>query len=482
MDCSATPSHGHHRSTIRNSSSPSVEFPCIRKLLTIFCMLLGVLRATTSAAERPAEHVVVISVDGLPAYLFDDVNVPLSSIRELAQQGVVAAGMTVSNPSVTWPNHTSLVTGTRPVDHGVLFNGVLRRPGLGLPVKVDPRTDKAELVRQPTIYDAAHQQGLSTAAINWPCTRNSGTLNIDFPDTPDSLEFTTAALLASLKASGDVTADEIERFPRLSPIARDRVWTEAACHVIRTRKPNLLLLHLLNVDAMHHRYGPQTWPGYAAVAYADRCVKDVLDALDEAGIREQTAVFVVADHGFMSIPKTLHPNVLLRQVGMLTVEGNQITAARAMVVPEGGAALLYLTHPESEQADLQKAIELFQHQEGIAEILVAADFEKFGLPQPGEYPQMANLLLAAREGYGISGSVTGDQFVAESTSTLGTHGFLSTQPRMNAMFVAAGSGIRSGLKLGTLENIQVAPTIARLLGIDFPSARGELLGEILIEP
>lgn len=436
--------------------------------------------AAAGAAEPAAKHVIVISIDGLPAYLFDDANVPLTTIRELAAGGVVAEGMTVSNPSVTWPNHTSLVTGMRPEEHGVLFNGVLERPGLGLPVKVDPRRDKADLVHAPTIYDILHARGLTCSGVNWPCTRNAATLDNVLPDVPETFEHTAPQFRESLAAAGILSDEFIRNFPKLSPIARDRLWTQAACHVVRTRQPNLLLLHLLNVDAVHHKYGPQTWAGYSAVAYADACLRELLQAVDAAGIRDQTAVFVIADHGFISIPKTLRPNALLRQAGLLTVEGNQIASARVHVIPEGGIGMVYLTVPDTKAADRRKVIELFEKQEGISGVLTPEEFAAYGLPLPDEYPQMADLILVAMDGYGFDATASGEDFVADSTATLGTHGFLSTNPRMNAIFVASGAGIRPGGKLGVIENIDLAPTVARLLGVDFPNVTGRVLQDILV--
>lgn len=433
------------------------------------------------AAEGPAKHVVMISVDGLPAYLLDDPNLPLTTIRGLAAEGAMAAGMRPSNPSVTWPNHTTLVTGAHPVDHGVLFNGVLVRGGLGLPIRVDPRKDKSELVLIPTLFDVLHEQGRHSVGINWPCTRNSGTLLVDFPDSPESLDHSTPEFLESMQAAGVVTQEDLERFPRLSPISRDRIWTQAACHAIRTHQPSFLMFHLLNVDAVHHRYGPRTWAGYSAVAYADRCVQDVLDALDAAGIRDQTTVLIVSDHGFITIPKTLQPNVVLRQAGLLTVEGTQVVTADAMIFPEGGIAMLYLTRPDRLQELQAEVIKLFEGQEGIAEILTPDRYEQFGLPQPDEYEQMANLVLVAKSGYGFSAGATGDNFVVESTTTLGTHGFLHTYEEMQATFIAAGAGIRKGARLGVISNTSVAPTAAHLLGVKLPAATGSVLTEILLE-
>ncbi len=85
--------------------------------------------------------------------------------------------------------------------------------------------------------------------------------------------------------------------------------------------PRFLALHLNNVDTVHHRYGPKSPPGYAAAAANDANVGRVLDALDDAGVRGQTAVFIVADHGFVAAPKSLRPNAILRRHGLLNVGG-----------------------------------------------------------------------------------------------------------------------------------------------------------------
>src|SRR6185295_10176765 len=97
--------------------------------------------------------VVLITIDGFPAAMFADPKSSLPHIRQLAAEGASAERMQVSNPSVTWPNHTTLVTGVRPAKHSVLYNGVLTRGGAEEPVAVDPKRDKMELVAVPNLFD-----------------------------------------------------------------------------------------------------------------------------------------------------------------------------------------------------------------------------------------------------------------------------------------------------------------------------------------
>src|SRR5919106_1092165 len=102
------------------------------KLLTLLWTCVLLIAVGMSRAAEIERHVVLITIDGFPAAMFRDPKSSIPRIRELAREGAVAEGMRVSNPSVTWPNHTTLVTGVHPEKHSVLFNGVFTRPGPGL--------------------------------------------------------------------------------------------------------------------------------------------------------------------------------------------------------------------------------------------------------------------------------------------------------------------------------------------------------------
>ncbi len=119
------------------------------------------------------------------------------------------------------------------------------------------------------------------------------------------------------------------------------------------------------------------------------------------------------------------------------------------------------------EEDRKAVLELFKNQEGIAGIVTPEEFAKYGLPSPDAYRQMADLILVAKDGYGFSATATGEEFVVRSETTVGTHGFLSTNPKMNATFIASGAGIRQGETIDVVENIDLAPTIARLLNVPF---------------
>jgi predicted AlkP superfamily pyrophosphatase or phosphodiesterase len=446
--------------------------------------IFGLTLSPTRAAD-PNAHVIVVCIDGLASYLIKDNKAPLPTVRELAKHGAIAEdGMSVANPAVTWPNHTTLITGVRPLMHGVLANGVLVRGVTGALTVVDPNRDGSELVRGKTIVDIAHANGLRTAEINWPCMRNSKSVDDSFSDVPNAVEYMTPRLRSELIAAGILKDETHASFASNSPVVKDLIWTEAACHVIRLRKPNLMMIHLLNVDTTHHANGPQTGPGYTANGYADMCLSKIVDAIDDAGIRPQTTIMVVSDHGFMSTPNAICPNVLLKQQGLLTEASGKIVSAQVHVISEGGIGLIYCTNPANAKELTDKVKKLFEGQGGVASVLLPDRFAEYGIPHPREYAQAPDAILVAADGYTVANTVEGDTFINTSPlakASLGSHGFLSTTSQMNATFVASGRGIRDGVKLKDIRNVDIAPTIASLLQLDGLQYDGHVISDALTQ-
>jgi hypothetical protein len=141
--------------------------------------------------------------------------------------------------------------------------------------------------------------------------------------------------------------------------------------------------------------------------------------------------------------------------------------------------MVYLTDPKTAEQDRESVKRLFREAEGIAAVLGPEDFSRHHLPDPADHPGMADLILVAREGYSVSGDATSDALVVPTEGTTGAHGYLATEPKMNALFVASGAGIQAGAKLVTVDNVDVATTVARLLGLPPRPVSGRVLEEIL---
>ena len=203
-------------------------FRCFSVVLLLTLSATVLLIAQTRSGSEAANHIVIISLDGFMASALFDESVPLPTLRRLAAQGAVARGMHPVNPTVTWANHTSMLTGVTPAKHGVIFNGLLVRDP-GVPPRVEPWRDRSEMVHAPTLYDVAHGSGLTTAQVDWVAIWNAPTVTWEFGERPDP----QGAIAREMIGAGLVSQEAVENFESKNIVFRDYIWTAAAAHIIR---------------------------------------------------------------------------------------------------------------------------------------------------------------------------------------------------------------------------------------------------------
>lgn len=422
----------------------------------IVALLLGI--AALANAQVPAKDrmVVMISLDGFPGYALENSRTPIPTLRKLMRSGI-SARMTTINPTVTWPNHTTLVTGVGADQHGLLVNGTLVSTGSWPPKKVEPMIDKEKMVHVPTVYDAAHKAGLTTGQVDWVAINNARSITWPFAEwaSPEG------AVEREMIRKGAIAESDVKDFTKNNILWRDQVWSKAAAYLIREHKPNLLLVHFLTLDSMHHRYGPNTLAAEGAIAFLDSCVERIVNAVREAGMEERTTFLIVADHGFKAYTKQIKPAVAFAAAGI---------ADKAYVLPEGGSAFVYVSSPDV----LPRAVKALEGVEGLDKVVGQDGFASLGLPTPDHDPQMGQLFLTAKTGYAFSGA-TGGPVTAAVPQVGGSHGYIASDPEMDAIFIASGYGIQAGMRLEKVSNLDVAPTIAQLLGVALPSSKGKPL-------
>jgi predicted AlkP superfamily pyrophosphatase or phosphodiesterase len=318
--------------------------------------------------------------------------------------------------------------------------------------------EKEKMVHAPTVYDAAYKAGLTTAQVDWVAINKAPAITWAFSEWASA----EGPVEREMIGKGVIAASDIEGFEKSNILFRDQIWTKAAVHLIREHKPNLLLFHLLSLDSVHHQFGPRTLAGTSAIAFLDSCVERVVEAVRAAGMSERTTFIVVSDHGFKRYTKQIRPSVALAAAGL---------SGKAYVLPEGGTAYVYFD--KSQAAELApKVIQALEGAEGIDRIIGPDGFAALGLAQPDKEPQMYQLLLTAKDGYSFSGA-TGGPVTAAVPQQGGSHGYLASDPEMDAIFIASGYGVRRGAKLDKVASIDIAPTIAKLLGVALPTAKGK---------
>jgi predicted AlkP superfamily pyrophosphatase or phosphodiesterase len=460
-------------------------------VLLILAVLAGAAAAASSAlaaasAADPGRIVVMVSVDGLAAYYLDDPKAEMPTMRALAAAGARATMMTASTPTVTWPNHTTLVTGVTPARHGVVGNNYLdRATGQKVTLISDPVFDKDEIVKVPTVYDVAKAAGMKTTAIRWPATRNARTLDWTIPDvgTAELLrKYTTPALLAECeKALIDIGGGGADADPsRSTPKPTDEACTRIFNLILHDHQPNLALLHLVWVDHTEHLKGPKSPEAYAAVKGADDQVREVWEELkrDYPG---KATLLVVSDHGFSPTKRLILPNVILRKAGLVETSGNKETGGSVRVVVQGGAAMVYVLDDARRSDLIERVKEAFSNVKGVAKIVGPGQLKDYGVADPKDDPHAPDMILFAEEGCAFGDTAAGELPFNEKPERKGSHGHDASLPDLHATFIAWGVGIKPGAQLGVISNLSVAPTIARLLGLSLPNVEGRPLATALAD-
>jgi len=413
--------------------------------------------------------VALISIDGFSTALFHDASLKIPTLRAVAARGVAAAGLRPAFPSVTWPCHTTLVTGATPARHGILGNEVMdRATGRVVRHEGDP-TDAP--IRTETLWDAAAAAGLATATLCWPKTRGVRSIRDNVPEflaQEHFEEWTSRPLWDEARALGL----PIERYADWSvsrPLTPMQDWLtlELTRHVVRRRPPELLLTHFLMVDAFQHEFGPGTPEARWALEHADGLVATLLAEFASAGRLETTDVIVLGDHGFVAVERRALPNAALHAAGLLELDARgTILPGGARVTANGGSAHVYVG---AGRGAAERAREVLAATPGVAEVLGPETFAELGLPAPANDSTQGDLVLHAAEGWYFSSHAT-PEAAAAASSYRGTHGHRADDPRLHAAFLAAGPSIVSSGQAGVLDQLDVAPMVAAILGLKLPAA------------
>ena len=433
--------------------------------LITLALVLAACAATSLPSRAAARHVVLLSIDGLRPEFYRDASYPAPNLRALVAEGAQARAAESVFPTVTYPNHASIATGVRPVTHGVAFNLLFAPDG----ARARWYEEAADL-RVPPLWDWARAAGLSTAAVAWPSTVGA---KIDWllaerdyylrPDPlPDMLAVSTPGMFEKLGIMPD--AGMFKEPPRW-----DAFLTAVATGLIRQARPNLLMLHLVQVDVIQHQEGREGPGVRPALARIDGHVGALRKALADAGIADRTVIVITGDHGFQDVRDYVYPNHWLARAGLRGCP--RMAEWRASAHAAGGAGAIFVNPPGDADAIARAEDVLRREAADRFRVLTRRELDELGA-MPG-----AALAVEAAPGWAIGSSC--DRGPVEPTRVgLGTHGFLPSRQTMATGFVASGAGVRRGVTLERTRLIDIAPTVARLLGVPAPAVEGRVLTEI----
>ncbi|MEO8705691.1 MAG: alkaline phosphatase family protein [Kofleriaceae bacterium] len=421
----------------------------MRIALLVMVVACGPRGATEPTHRAPTTaRVVMVSIDGLMPETYrdpDSLGLAVPTLRALVKRGASARVEPVF-PSVTYPAHTTMVTGVPPRLHGITTN----RPPDPLNKNQDGWRWYSEDIAVPTLWQAVGRAALVT----WPVTVGAE-VAVRVPEywragTPDDQKLeralSTPGLLAKVAAEDPALWQSF-----VPPDVKDAAQFSIARYLVKHETFDLMLVHAWQLDDAQHDHGPRSTEAKAAIENADRLLGELLAVLERDPAWSRTYFVVVSDHGFAPYDHEIRVYVQLAQDGLV--------AKDVAVSANGGVVYVYVLDPAARAAIEASLARL----PGIAKTLAKADITTLGGDPAADYA------LVAAPGHAFSEHREGPVLVA--TPGKGHHGWPPSDPAMAASFIAIGPGI-APQDLGTIRMLDIAPTLAHMLGVALPTAIG----------
>ena len=442
-------------------------------LLALSVLAVLLLGSAALGQENVPVLLVIISVDGMkPEYVTaaDAHGAKVPNLRKFLKEGAYAEGVIGVIPTVTYPSHTTLVTGVLPARHGIWANTTFD----ALQKNYDGWYWYAEDIRVPTLWDAAAQAGRTTASIQWPVTVGAK-ITWNIPEmwragTPEDAKLLHAVATKGLMEEASAEIGDYRGGIDTSTEG-DGVRGQYAVWILEKKHPGLLLLHLTALDHIEHETGVFSPESMATMEKLDAVIGQVRAAAESIA-PGHAVVAVVSDHGFVNYDQQLNLFPAFREAKLFAVDDKgKVSDWRAMPWVTGGSAAIVLKDPK-DAATLREVRALLTKladdpASGINRILDAEE-----LRNRGAYPNASffvDLKPGWRTGHALDGAVV------SKVKPGGTHGELPFEVPLRSSFFVVGPNIAAGKKLGVIAMIDIAPTLAKEVGLPLPRAEGKPL-------
>jgi len=411
-------------------------------------------------AAQSHPGVVVISIDGMrPDYVLkaDEHGLKIPHLRRLMKDGAYSTGVRGVLPTVTYPSHTTILTGAWPVKHHIYSNVVF-----------DPLDRNlagwmwyAEDIAVPTLWEAASKAGMVVGSVSWPVSVAARGIAYDIPEYWRASKFPgeDLKLLRAISTPGLVADIEKDAGPYITDLDEaekgDRQRTRYAVWILRNKHAQFMTVHLASLDHLEHAHGPFSPEANATLEQIDAEVGELEAAAPNA------ILCVLSDHGFTRTEHSFNIAAPFVEEGLVTMTNKKVTSWKAFPHLDGGSAAIILKDPKDEATRTQVAKLLARlaadPKNGIAQILEPRQIAAFGgRPDAAFWVDMqSNFSVLAADRPDRVG---------------GTHGYAPSNPQLVASFFIAGPKIKPGVNLGEIDMRSIAATLAKAMGISFPSA------------
>ena len=403
----------------------------------------------------------------------------LPNFKQVLNQSAQVTGIKTVYPSLTYVAHTSIVTGMHPKKHGIINNTQFQ------PNRVNPDWFwYADSIRTPTIFDIAKQSDYKICTLLWPVTGRSKVIDYNlveiFPNRPWQNQIMVSGYASTLSYALEMDKKFKHLRKGIEQPELDNFVTAVAVDTILNKKPDLMAIHLVDLDAMRHANGISSNQARAAIIRMDQHLGDILEAMEKMGIREDTVLAILGDHYQIDTHTVIRPNHLFVEKGWITVNRKQrICGWKVIVKSAGGAAYIYRQDNAITESEILEALKgIYPRIEHI--------FTR-GSNQVKKANTSALFMLEAKKGYYFSDELsypfmeTTAKNVAGRTLLKADHGFHPEKRNYTTMLLLSGPGINEQARIRQASLLDEAPTLLHAIGLSFNhKIDGKILRDVFI--
>lgn len=428
------------------------------------------------------KHLIIISFDGLSSLDFGYI-CELPSFKEYIKEASYCKNVYSVYPTVTYSAHASIVTGKYPKNHGVVNNTLLQ------PDRESPDWYwQRKYIKAETFYDAAIKKGMKAAALLWPVTAKSK-IQYNMPEIFANRPWHSQVMVSLFNGSPLYQLELNKRFGHIrqglkQPYLDDFVH-QSMLYTIREKKPDITMVHYVDLDSMRHYYGFNSEEAKQALNRHDKRLGEIMQTLKESNMYEDSAIIVLGDHSSLDENKIICLNVLLKDKGYIKVNSEgKIVDFSAVVKSCDGSAYVYLKNKNDIRIkeEIFSAIDSFNKQYNCIESIYTSMEAEQLRADPN-----CTFMLEASLGYYFTGEYEGEAVKELNSEEIGhkphrtraTHGYSPFKKDYTTVFMAAGRGIRKGEVIEQMNLVDEAPTIAELLGVELKDVDGRIIKQFL---
>ncbi len=420
----------------------------------------------------------IISFDNLAGDDLNDLSGLPNFKRYLDRAGYCKHVRTIY-PSVTYPAHTTIVTGQYPVHHGITNNTLFQPERLG----AEDWNWKSRRIRSKTLFDVAHEKGLVTASFLWPVMGGNRKIRYNMPEIFANRKWDNQ-IFTSLRNGSKLF--QLWAFLRhgkemdgIRQPALDRFLHHVVMDTAKFKQPDVMFIHYVDLDSTRHIYGHSAPEAKEALIRHDERLGEILDFIDE-----DTHLVVLGDHSSLDEHSAIYLNSWFRKEGLLTVrEDGRLLAWEALCHTCDGSAYIHVKD-KSRVPEIAARLKAFSeaHDHCIQTIMNAAHASSLGAGSDAE------LMIEAKRGYYFLDEAMEEEAVyriqegdvgTKPHITLSTHGYSPEKSRYQTFFSVYGPKVRAG-EVESMRLIDDGPTIAYLMDGHLPEADGVVIKELFV--